>query len=126
MEFVSKVIHGSKHGRSIGYPTVNIEINKSLKSCLKRQGVYAVKVIIDNEHYTGVLFWGVRSLFDEKNPVCEILLLDFDGDLYGKKVAVEVGKYLRGVASVKNEKELRNLIEDDIQKVRLLIDNRES
>jgi|TARA_B100001971_G_C18225850_1_gene560350 riboflavin kinase/FMN adenylyltransferase len=124
MIFKSSVIHGSKHGESIGYPTANLKINQTLRYCLKKFGVYAVRVSIRDRIYKGALFWGKRTLFSDKDPVCEVLIIDFDDTLYGEEVEVEVIKYIRDIVNVENEQELKNLIQEDVQKIKLLFNNK--
>lgn len=115
MKFTSRVIHGQKHGRTIGYPTANLEINPELESALPKEGVYAVRVGFGGKEYGGALFYGKRSLFADTKPMGEILLLDFVGDLYGQEISVHVIKYLRPVVAVKDEAGLKRLIEQDIK-----------
>ena len=114
MKFTSKVIHGRQHGRTIGYPTANLEVTDAVKQALGKEGVYAVKVKTEISEYAGVLFYGKRTLFKEEKLVCEILLIDFKGDLYGQDVDIEIIKYLRPVQNIKDEAELKRLIEQDI------------
>lgn len=121
MKFTSKVIHGQKHGRTIGYPTANLEVTDAVKQALDKEGVYAVKVKTKAGEYGGALFYGQRALFKEDKLVCEILLLDFTDDIYEQEITVEVIKYLRPVEAVKDEKELKRLIEQDIKDVKSII-----
>ncbi len=121
MKFSSHVIHGEKHGRTIGYPTANLEVTDAVRQALDKEGVYAVKIKASSGEYKGVLFYGIRSLFKDQRQVCEILLLDFADDLYGEEITVEIVEYIRGVVVVKNEEELKELIEEDIKNVRLII-----
>ena len=122
--FTSKVVKGDKHGTSIGYPTANLEVDNIAKKHLKKFGIYAVKVGIDNSEFAGALFWGKRFLFDDKDPVCEVLILDFKGDLYDKEISIDVLEYLRKVVNVEDDEEFKGLIEDDIQKTKLFFDNK--
>lgn len=114
MRFTSRVIHGQKHGRTIGYPTANLEVTDVIKQILDKEGVYAVKVATKDREYSGALFYGQRSLFADDKPICEVLLIDFVGDLYGEEVTIDVVKYIRSTVAVKNEEELKRLIEQDI------------
>ncbi len=114
MKFTSRVIAGRRHGRTIGYPTANLEINPELESALPQAGVYAVRVGWDGKKYGGALFYGCRSLFKDAKLVCEVLLIDFAGDLYGDEIEIDVVKYLRPVRNVIDEAELKRLIEQDI------------
>ena len=118
--FVSCVIHGRKHGSSIGYPTANLEVTDAVRAALPKYGVYAVKVVVGKKTYAGALFWGNRTLFGETEPVCEALILDFGGDIYGLQIQVTVVQYMRGVARVSSNEELVKLIEQDIERVKFL------
>ncbi len=115
MTFSSIVIHGSKHGRTIGYPTINLEITDPARAALAKYGVYAVSATLGGREYAGALFWGIRSLFKETEPVCEISLLDFGGDAYGEAVSVEVLAYIRPAVTVTEKDHLKQLIKKDIQ-----------
>lgn len=118
MKFTSRIIHGQKHGRTIGYPTANLEVSEAVAQTLPKEGVYAVKVRIKDREYSGALFYGKRSLFADTKPICEVLLLDFVGDLYGEEIGVDVVEYIRPVVAVKSEAELRKLIDRDIEQIR--------
>lgn len=122
MTFSGIVIHGSKHGRTIGYPTVNLEIADSIKSALPAYGVYAVGAVVRGREYAGALFWGKRTLFRDTEPVCEIILLGFRGDVYGEEVSVEVITHIRDVVVVNDSRELKELISQDIQNVKKAYD----
>jgi len=116
--FSSRVIHGDKHGGSIGYPTANLEQNESVRSALSKFGIYAVLVSYNGSEHPGALFWGHRTLFRDEEPSCEVLLLDFDGDIYSKEIHVTIVEYMRDVAVVDNEAKLADLIAQDIVRVR--------
>ena len=117
MRFKSTVIKGNRHGSSIGYPTANLGTDKA-KSFFDKEGVWAVKVMVMGTWYKGALFWGKRSLFSDKKPVCEILLLDFyESDLYEQVVEVDICDFIREKAAIKNNDELKKLIKEDIEKV---------
>lgn len=126
MQFSGTVVHGTKHGSSIGYPTINIQVTPEITRLFEREGVYAVRVSHDALAYAGVLFWGKRSLFNEKTRVCEILLLDFSGDLYTEKVQVKVGEFIREAKVVSTNSELRDLIAEDIEKAREVFKSRKA
>lgn len=121
MKFTSHVIHGRKHGRTVGFPTANLEINSALESALPKEGIYAARVYLDDKEYPGALFYGHSSLFRNYKLTCEVLILDFAGDLYGQEIVVEVIKFLRPTAVLKDNEELKQLIEADIKKIRSII-----
>jgi riboflavin kinase / FMN adenylyltransferase len=93
----ARVEHGEKRGRTIGVPTANM----TLDGCLKpAYGVYAVRAsVIEDERvvarHDGVANFGIRPMFETEVPLLETWLFDFDGDLYGKHLSVELIAYLR-------------------------------
>src|SRR3989338_10770076 len=119
MKFKSTVIRGRRHGSSIGYPTANLAVNQAMREFFNREGVWAVKVTIGNNQYTGALFFGKRSLFEDKEPVCEVLLVDYyEADLYTETVEVEIINFIRLAAQVKSNEELKKIIENDLKIIR--------
>ncbi|MEP1931810.1 MAG: bifunctional riboflavin kinase/FAD synthetase [Roseibium sp.] len=91
--FESAVQHGDKRGRDLGYPTANLRFEEN---CPLLEGVYAVKVKTGGNWYDGVASYGRRPTFDNGNPVFEVHLFDFEGDLYGQDLRVHLISYLRG------------------------------
>ena len=83
-----KVVHGNEIGRTLGFPTANININRRVSPVL---GVYAVKIRLDDGRlFDGIANVGYRPTI-ENHPVRSILevnLFDFDGDLYGRALEV--------------------------------------
>ncbi|PRY23631.1 riboflavin kinase/FMN adenylyltransferase [Aliiruegeria haliotis] len=90
------VIHGEKRGRTLGYPTANMDISGLHQP---RHGVYAVLIeVVTGPHagnYHGVASLGTRPMFGENTPNIETFLFDFDGDLYGDHLSVGLVEYLR-------------------------------
>lgn len=85
--FVSEVMHGKALGASLGFPTANQRIAHG--SVIPRRGVYASLCVIDGKSYRAVSNIGVRPSIDiEGEANCETNVIDFSGDLYGKKIAV--------------------------------------
>ncbi|MFJ7933186.1 bifunctional riboflavin kinase/FAD synthetase [Sporosarcina sp. NPDC096371] len=92
---VGIVVHGEKRGRQLGFPTANVLPDDD--TVLPANGVYAVRFMTDGITRNGVCSVGVKPTFHESGipPIVEVNVLDFDGDLYGKEVAVDWVKYLR-------------------------------
>lgn len=93
----ARVEHGDKRGRSIGFPTANMRLVDCLQPAF---GIYAAraKVLQDDNivsEHEGVSSFGIRPMFEVDTPLLETYLFDFDGDLYGKHLAVELVAYLR-------------------------------
>ena len=101
-----KVIHGKKIGRTMGYPTANIEVDKS--KLLPKKGAYIVEVWIDNQFYKGMLSIGTNPTVDGKELTVEVYILDFSGDIYGKKINIKFRDFLHKEIKFEN---LEKLIE---------------
>jgi riboflavin kinase/FMN adenylyltransferase len=87
------VITGRKLGRGIGFPTANIRPEADL---LPPFGVYAVKVEIGDVWRPGVANLGVRPTVDDQaQPLLEVHVFDWTGDLYGRELEVRLLKFLR-------------------------------
>jgi len=98
----ARVEHGDKRGRTIGFPTANMRLDHTLKPAY---GVYAARAtIIEDDKpvgtFDGVANFGIRPMFEIDVPLLETYLFDFDGDLYGKHLAVELVAYLRPEAKL--------------------------
>ena len=89
---VGTVEHGQKLGRSLGFPTANIDLGPYLRPAY---GVYAVRVRHAGRTYDGVANLGIRPMIEPPKELLEAWLFDFDGDLYGHALAVELVAYLR-------------------------------
>ncbi len=89
-----KVVHGDKIGRTLGFPTANLEIEKY--KLIPKNGVYVVKVQLGNESFKGLLSIGTRPTVtnsDEKRV--EVYLLDFDQSIYGEILNLELIEFIR-------------------------------
>jgi riboflavin kinase/FMN adenylyltransferase len=90
------VEHGDKRGRTLGYPTANIALGKYLRP---RFGVYAVRGrLADGRVLEGAANLGIRPTFDPPRELLEPYFFDFDEDLYGQSVEVELVAFLRDEA----------------------------
>jgi riboflavin kinase/FMN adenylyltransferase len=109
--FSGSVIHGSKTGRTIGFPTLNIAVQQGN---IPKDGVYAVGVYIGSEHYLGIMSIGNRPTFGEnENKTVEIHLLDVTGDWYGAYVEVIPLMFIRANKKFNSIDELKSQIEKD-------------
>jgi riboflavin kinase/FMN adenylyltransferase len=87
------VEHGDKRGRAIGYPTANIALGPYLRP---RFGIYAVRGRLDDGRMLdGAANLGIRPTFEPPRELLEPYFFDFDGDLYGRTVEVELIDFLR-------------------------------
>ncbi len=113
----TRVVHGAMLGRKLGFPTVN-----QLEYCGKaipKFGVYACLCEIDGITHRGVVNVGVRpTVTDDNRVVFETHILDFDGDLYGKRITVSFYKMLRPERKFASLKELRENVLANIRETR--------
>jgi riboflavin kinase / FMN adenylyltransferase len=103
------VIRGDGYGRKIGFPTVNLEIEEAKKKELPGRGVYAGKATLEGVEYRAGI------VLDPKDKV-EAHLIEYEGDAYGKKVVLNLEKFIREYRNFDTEAELINQITEDIQK----------
>ena len=88
------IIKGKQLGRTIGFPTANIKIADEYK-LIPKNGVYVVKSIINQKTVFGMMNIGFNPTVEGEGLSLEIHYFDFDADLYDKKVAVSLIKYIR-------------------------------
>lgn len=88
------VVEGNKLGRTIGYPTANVEVGDKHK-LIPADGVYAVHVHIGNETFGGMLNIGYRPTVDGKKRTTEVNIFNFDRDIYGQQLKIEFEARLR-------------------------------
>ncbi|GIP33117.1 bifunctional riboflavin kinase/FAD synthetase [Paenibacillus sp. J2TS4] len=112
------VVEGDKRGRTIGFPTANIDPDEPFVMPLN--GVYAAKVSWEGHVYYGAANIGVKPTFsgDRKIPVLEVHLLDFEGDIYGKKLEVEFLYFIRHEKKFTSVDELVSQIQADVRQIR--------
>ena len=84
---------GAGRGAGLGFPTANITLPQGTEL---KHGIYATWVWIDNVKYPAASYLGTRPTFDDGVPVFETFLIDYQGDLYGKTIAIDLVSYLRG------------------------------
>ncbi len=108
-----KVIDGHKRGRRLGFPTANLEVDHNFT--IPKFGVYKTNTIIDNEKYLSVTSVGINPTYDEKGIKIETHIIDFEKNIYGKKLEVSFLEYMRDEIKFNTEKELIKQIKEDIK-----------
>jgi riboflavin kinase / FMN adenylyltransferase len=104
-----EVIHGQNKGNKLGYPTANVRFKGKLD-----QGVYWGWAIVEGKKYkTGIMY-------REGTDVLEAHIIDFQGDIYGKQISLELVGKIREVVTFKNDGELAAQIKKDIEKIKEL------
>jgi riboflavin kinase/FMN adenylyltransferase len=90
------VVQGKQLGRTIGFPTANIEATESHK-LIPAEGIYAVFVIHNKQTFKGMLYIGRRTtLGEDLERTVEVNIFDFNEDIYGEKITILFIKRLRG------------------------------
>ena len=113
------VVHGDERGRTIGFPTANIEVASQV--CRPADGVYAgVLTRADGSEHVCAINLGRRPTFFEHadHSLLEAHLLDFDGDLYGQSVRVSFSNFLRGERKFENIDALKMQLKLDVEQTR--------
>lgn len=116
-----QVVHGNHLGRTLGYPTANIEYNDYH---IPKLGVYAVGILFQQKWYYGMANIGHNPTINyQEKPRLEIYIFDFSQDLYGKHVAVEFYDYIRSEKKFSSKDDLINQLNDDERNIRKLLNH---
>jgi riboflavin kinase/FMN adenylyltransferase len=118
-----RVEHGDKRGRTLGFPTANMALDGYIRPAF---GIYAVRVGVYEEdvevaRYNGVANLGIRPMYRANEPLLETFLFDFNGDLYGKHLSVELISYLRAEAKFASVDDLVAQMNRDKEKARAIL-----
>jgi riboflavin kinase/FMN adenylyltransferase len=114
-----EVEHGAKLGRTLGYPTANMSLANYQRPAY---GIYAVRgVLPDGRILDGVANLGIRPSFEPPQELLESYFFDFDGDLYGQTLDVELIDYLRPEAKFDDLASLKAQMASDAAKARALL-----
>lgn len=115
--FLASVVRGQGRGRELGFPTANLRPPEGRK-LMPPSGIYAVRASLPGGGREGLLHVGPRPTFDDASPSVELYLMDFEGDLYGERVRVDVLTRLRDVAAFPSADELVEKMEEDRERAR--------
>ena len=115
------VIHGNKLGRTIGFPTANIEMDQATKM-LPAIGVYAVKTELNGRVLNGVMNIGKKPTVQQTEKISiEVFIFDFSEDIYGETLTISFYDRLRGEQQFGSVDELKEQLGKDAQKARTLL-----
>lgn len=117
-ELTGTVVHGQAIGKTIGFPTANIQVNSELK-LIPGNGVYAVTVSLKDSDYIGMLNIGNRpTVNDSADRTIEVHILDFIGEIYAEEITVKFIDKLRDEKQFKDLQELQNQLKEDEKFIR--------
>jgi riboflavin kinase / FMN adenylyltransferase len=114
--YTGAVQHGQKLGRTIGFPTINLDAH--ILSSEIEKGVYACTVDVDGHIYGGALYYGPRLVLDETKDVLEIHILGFDQDVYGKEIQFKLRAFIRPPLDFPSFDEFKVQLEKDVEEVK--------
>ena len=112
---MGKVVTGQQLGRTIGFPTANLDI--ASEKFLPRYGVYGVNVFLERTTAKGVMNIGCRPTVEGQSPTIEVHLLNWSGDLYGRVLKVDLIEFLRPEQKFDSVEALKQQITQDCQAV---------
>lgn len=106
------VTKGNQLGRTIGFPTANIEVSENYK-LIPKNGVYIVTAIVNNQTIFGMMNIGIKPTLGDNVPTIEVHLLDFSEDIYGQEIQVNVIERLRDEQKFESFEALKSQLEID-------------
>ncbi|WP_396154540.1 bifunctional riboflavin kinase/FAD synthetase [Flavobacterium sp.] len=106
------VVKGNQLGRTIGFPTANIEVSENYK-LIPKNGVYVVSAIVNNQTIFGMMNIGIKPTLGDNVPTIEVHLLDFSEDIYCQEIQVNVIERLRDEQKFESFEALKSQLEID-------------
>lgn len=116
-----KVINGYKIGRTLGFPTANIQLTNN--KLLPQDGVYAVECQIDDKTYKGVLSIGERATFSIEGKSIELHIFFFDSEIYFKEIKIQIKDFLREQQKFSSKEALIEQITKDCENAKNILYN---
>ena len=113
------VVTGDKRGRTLGFPTANIEVGPDM--AVPGNGIYATLAFVDGERHMAATSIGTRPTFDGKGRTIEAFLLQFDSNLYNRELRLEFVQRLRDELKFDSVDALLEQMELDVEQTRRLL-----
>jgi riboflavin kinase/FMN adenylyltransferase len=120
MKLKGTVLTGDKTGRTIGFPTINLD--PSILPAEHKTGIYASWVSYGGTDYVGALYFGPRLVKNEEKNVLEIHILNFDEEIYDQSIEFEIVKHIRDIKNFDSLEELKMEIDNDVRLIKQLLD----
>ena len=117
-----RVVSGDKRGKKLGFPTANLEVEPG--QALPTGGVYACRAYIDGQSYPAMTNIGTRPTFGGGPRLIEVYLLDYNGDLYGQELAIDIIERLRDEKKFDTPEQLIKQIAEDVKQGKALLKTR--
>ncbi|MBA7714300.1 Bifunctional riboflavin kinase/FMN adenylyltransferase [subsurface metagenome] len=117
-----RVITGDGRGTDLGFPTANLDVDR--QQALPPDGVYATWAYIDDNTYQSMTNIGQRPTFGGSERAVEVNLLDYQGNLYGDELSIDIIERLRSEKEFDTPEELKKQIAEDVKQGRVILKNR--
>ena len=114
------VVPGDGRGRDLGFPTANLSVGDADK-LIPAEGIYACYATVPAGRFMGALHIGPRPTFPGTDAAVEVFLLDFEGELYGREIRLELIARLRPVAAFATAAELVEQMRSDVRRAREML-----
>lgn len=111
-----QVVHGNRIGRTLGFPTANIEL--SINYQVPKIGVYKTKTIVDKKEYISLTSIGTNPTVGGDSIKIETYILGFNSNIYNKKIEVEFIEYIREEMMFPNLEELKTQMQKDVKTIK--------
>lgn len=117
---IGRVVTGDRRGRTLGFPTANIEVRPYM--AVPGNGIYATLAFVDGERHMAATSIGTRPTFDGKGRTIEAFLLGFDRNMYNKELRLEFVQRLRDELKFDSVDALLKQMELDVEQTRRLLE----
>ncbi|AGB40679.1 riboflavin kinase/FMN adenylyltransferase [Halobacteroides halobius DSM 5150] len=115
----AKVVKGDQRGREIGFPTANLE--PVVSYALPPAGVYACQVKLSDKKYSGIVNIGLRPTFNKDELSIEVHLFDFNQNIYGVRLELELIEWIRSEKKYETSQELVAQIKKDVKQAKNIL-----
>lgn len=116
------VLRGAQDGRTIGFPTINL--NTAIIPNDTKHGVHSATVRYQNKTYQAALFYGARLVKNETHIQLEIYIIDFDIEIYDQTIEFRLDGFIRENLNFTSMEQLKIQIEKDIKAIKTISDKR--
>jgi riboflavin kinase/FMN adenylyltransferase len=117
-----RVVSGDRRGTKLGFPTANLEVEPG--QALPASGVYACRAYINGQSYPAMTNIGTRPTFGSGPRLIEVYLLDYNGDLYGQELIIDIIERLRNEKKFDTPEQLRKQIAEDVKQGKAMLKTR--
>jgi len=116
-----RIVHGNSIGRTLGFPTANVEVKEEYKLHPKN-GVYLIESIINKKQIFGMMNIGIKPTLDKSSKTIEVNFFEFEGDLYNTEITVSIKQFIRDEIKFDSLELLKSQIQKDKVNCNSIID----